>query len=213
MALQSKIWHFIRLYERHGVPVSGYTRLRKAEWPDADAVIVTRAYLEHDDLTDRVPGPPTLSSPGGPRPTGRRLRCRHPWSDHAFREELLAFIEAINPRLVWTFAGEGHLLRAPRRRTRRGSPEKRAKPRARAASARSCSWENDDHLLHALPNGARRDHQRRRGGESGRGSSGARASARQVSPESRRGAHSLGSGLDADPIALPLTGGEVNGDR
>ncbi|HOQ30479.1 MAG TPA: MBL fold metallo-hydrolase, partial [Armatimonadota bacterium] len=29
VALQSKIWHFTRLYERHGIPVSGYTRLRK----------------------------------------------------------------------------------------------------------------------------------------------------------------------------------------
>lgn len=111
VALQSKIWHFTRLYERHGIPVSGYTRLRKDEWPDADAVIVTRAYLEHDDLTDRVPRPTyALVSGWAASDEADDFDAAIPWSDHASREELLAFIEAVNPRLVWTFAGEGHLL-------------------------------------------------------------------------------------------------------
>jgi len=74
-------------------------------------VIVTRAYLEHDDLTDRVPRPTyALVSGWAASDEADDFDAAIPWSDHASREELLAFIEAVNPRLVWTFAGEGHLL-------------------------------------------------------------------------------------------------------
>lgn len=111
VALQSKIWHFTRLYARYGVPVAGYTRLRKEEWPDADAVIMSRAYLRHDDLKDRVPRPAyALVSGWAASEEGASFDAAIPWSDHASKADLLAFIEAVNPRVVWTFAGEGRLL-------------------------------------------------------------------------------------------------------
>ncbi|NLC56524.1 MAG: hypothetical protein GX774_06790 [Armatimonadetes bacterium] len=111
-ALQSKIWHFTRLYARLGVPVPLGARLGQETVPDADVVLVTCAYLEHNDLGARLHRPKyALVSGWAATANARHYDAAIPWSDHASRAELLSFIEAVQPRLVWTFAGEGKLAR------------------------------------------------------------------------------------------------------
>ncbi len=120
-ALQPKIFHFARTYERLGIPLRGYAKLAPGE-PAGQVVVVTRAYLEHNDLQEWIPRPRyALVSGWAASDEARDYDAAIPWSDHASRQELLAFIEAVNPSLVWTFAGSGRLaeeLRAAGREAR-----------------------------------------------------------------------------------------------
>lgn len=110
-AVQSKIWRFAEVYRRFGVPLRGYRRLDPNAPVEADVVIVTRAFLGYHDLRLNMPKPRfALVSGWAASPDAQEFDAAIPWSDHASRSELLQFIEAVNPKVVWTFAGEGKLL-------------------------------------------------------------------------------------------------------
>jgi Cft2 family RNA processing exonuclease len=116
--LHAPIHRAAECYTRAGIPVPPAAPWTPDQPPEGDYLVVTAASLETVRRRLPVPSCRTAFLSGWAAEGGTEFDAYIAWSDHADFEELLEFVERVDPREVWTFADGGKFAAELNRRGR-----------------------------------------------------------------------------------------------
>jgi Cft2 family RNA processing exonuclease len=118
-ALHASIFLATERYAKAGVAMPPCSPWTPGQPPEGDFLVVTAAYLEAMKNQLNVRGRRTAFLSGWAGEGGTHFDTYIAWSDHADFEELIEFVERVDPGEVWTFADGGRFAAELNRRGRR----------------------------------------------------------------------------------------------